>query len=205
MIIANPLLTLSDFRFSGTSKYPHAGRTVRLGAGQSISGAGWLSPVEANFTETTLGAGTRGSISLNNFYVAKQNLVNEKIWHWTNGSWTLNNTGEQQPDDPDATFITFNANPAEVSFYDSPGFMPFHFFSMPADVSRVCALQNFSLWINVSQSYSRGAFQAASDVPWHHVLCLGKSESGWQVVASQSFVGRGEFRLNIPLWDGLWH
>lgn len=205
MIIANPLLTLSDFRFSGTSKYPHAGQTVRLGVGQLISVAGWLSPVEANFTETTEGAGTRGSTSLNNFYVARQNLVNEKLWHWTNGSWTLNSNTGQQPDDPDPALITFNASPAEVSFYDSPGFMPFHFFSMPPTITRVCALQNFSLWINVSPRHSRGSFQAASDVLWHHVLCLEKSDSGWQVVTAQSFLGRGEFRMNLPLWDGLWH
>ena len=205
MIIANPLLTLSDFRFSGTSKYPHAGQNVRLGVGQSVSVAGWLSPVEANFTETTLGASTRGSVSLNQFYVARQNLVNEKLWHWTNGSWTLNSNGGQQPDDPDPAFITFNASPAEVSFYDSPGFMPFHFFRMPAEVSRVCALQNFSLWINVSPSHSRGSFQAASDVLWHHVMCLEKIESSWQVVTSQSILGRGEFRMNLPMWNGLWN
>ena len=205
MIIANPLLTLSDFRFSGTSKYPHAGQTVRLGVGQSVSVAGWLSPVEANFAETALGASTRGSVSLNNFYVVRQNLVNEKLWHWTNGSWALNNSGGQQTDDPDPAFITFNARPAEVSFYDSPGFMPFHFFSMPADVSRVCALQNFSLFINVSPGYSRGAFQAASDVLWHHLICLEKIESSWQVVTAQSFLGRGEFRLSLPLWNGLWN
>ncbi len=205
MIIANPLLTLSDFRFSGTSKYQHVGQTVRLGVGQSISVAGWLSPVEANFAETTLGASTRGSIALSNFYVARQNLVNEKIWHWTNGSWTSHSNTGQQPDDPDPTFITFNPRPAEVSFYDSPGFMPFHFFSMPPEISRVCALQNFSLFINVSPSHSRGAFQAASDVLWHHVLCLEKTGASWQVVAAQSFLGRGEFRMNLPLWNGLWN
>jgi hypothetical protein len=205
MIIANPLLMLSEFRFSGTSKYPHAGRTVRLGAGQSVSVAGWLSPVEANFTETALGASTRGSIALNNFYVVRQNLVNEKIWHWTDGNWTMHGSTAQQPDDPDAAFITFNPRPAEVSFYDSPGFMPFHFFSMPPEITRVCALQNFSLWINVSPRHSHGTFQAASNEVWHHVLCLEKNESGWQFVSSQSFLGRGEFIMNLPLWNGLWN
>lgn len=49
MNIVNPFLTLIDFRFSKRSKYQHNGQFVRLGVGQSLSGAGWLSPVEANY------------------------------------------------------------------------------------------------------------------------------------------------------------
>jgi hypothetical protein len=206
MIIVNPFLTLSEFRFSGMSRYRHNGQIVQLGVGRSQTAVGWLSPVEANFSETSEGRSTRGSNTVERFYVAKQNLINEKLWHWTEsggrpGSWSLENSTGQRPDDPDPSFITFNSSPAEVSFYDSPGFMVFQFMTISPDVTRVCALQNFSLWIAVNPSLSRGHFQASSNVLWHHLLCLEKSGSRWQVVTSQSLLGNGELRLTNPLWN----
>lgn len=188
------------------SKYPHNGQVVRLGPGQSQSGAGWLSPVEANFAETVEGRRTRGSIPIQRFYTPRQNLINEKLWHWTEtgegqGSWSLESQTGISSDDPDPSFITYNRRPAEVSFYDSPGFTTLKFFNISPDVKRVCALQNFSLWIAVSSRHSRGNFQASSNFPWYHLLCMEKNDSRWQVVANQSLLGRGELRLTDPLWN----
>ena len=131
MIIANPLLNLSEFRKKGFSRYRHGGQVVPLGIGKSLV-LGWGSPVEFNFSETANGRSTRGSISLNRFYVAKQNVIDEKVWHWTptrgqSGNWKLEDSSMNLPDDPDPALVSFNAHPAEISFYDSPGFLVQYF------------------------------------------------------------------------------
>ena len=208
MIIANPLLNMSEFRKQGVSRYRHGGQVVRLGIGEN-RGWGWSSPVEVNFSETSDGRSTRGSTALNRFYVAKQNLINEKLWYWTPtrgptgsqaGSWSLESSRVNVPDDPDPAVVSFNTRPAEVSFLDSPGFPVHNFFRIAQTVQRVCAVQNFRLSIEVHRTYSRGTFQAASDVLWHHCLCLQKAGSSWTVVRNQSLIGRGELRLSSPMW-----
>ena len=205
MIIANPLLNLSEFRKQGVSRYRHGGQVVRLGIGEN-RGLGWSSPVEVNFSETSNGRSIRGSTILNRFYLAKQNLINEKLWYWTptgsqTGSWSLERSPRSNlPDDPDPALVSFNTQPAEVSFLDSPGFPVSHFFGIVQTVQRVCVVQNFRLWIEVHRTYSRGSFQAASDELWHHCLCLQKMGSSWRVVSNQSLIGRGELRLTSPMW-----
>ena len=204
MIIANPLLNLSEFRKQGVSRYRHGGQVVRLGIGEN-RGWGWSSPVEINFSETANGRSTRGATALNRFYVAKQNVINDKLWHWTptrgqTGNWRLESSRMNLPDDPDPALVSFNTRPAEISFLDSPGLLVQHFFRIAPAVQRVCAVQNFRLWIEVHRTHSRGTFQAASDVLWHHCLCLQRAGSTWDVVRNQSLIGRGELRLSSPMW-----
>lgn len=209
MVIVNPLLDLAEFRQEGDSRYRHGGLVVRLGVGENTA-FGWSSPVEVNFSETSEGQSTRGSIALNRFYVARQELTNEQLWYWTPtrgpagrqaGSWNLESSRLNIPDDPDPAVVSFNTRPAVVSFFDSPGFPVSHFFRIAQAVERVCAVQNFRLWIAVHRNYSRGAFQAASDVLWHHCLSLQKTRSSWAVVRNQSLIGRGELRLSSPMWN----
>lgn len=204
MIIVNPLLNLSEFRTQGISRYRHGGQVVHLGIGANL-GWGWSSPVEVNFSETAEGQSARGSTALNRFYVARQIVVNEKLWYWTRtpsptSSWRLESTRVNLPDDPNPALVSFNTRPAEVSFFDSPGYPVHHFFRIAPAVQRVCAVQNFRLWIEVERAYSRGTFQAASDFLWHHCLCLRKAGSTWEVVRDQSLLGRGELRLALPMW-----
>ena len=205
MIIANPLLRLSDFRMRGISRYRHGGQIVHLGIGEN-RGWGWSSPVEANFSETSAGRDARGSTPMDRFYVVRQRLVVEKQWYWVQSPgqpdrWNLQSTQANLPDDPDSTLVTISAMPAVVSFIDSPGFPVHNFFRIQESVLRVCALQNFRLWIEVSSTYSRGNFQAASDELWHHLLCLQRTTDSWQVVRNQSLLGRGELVLASPLWQ----
>lgn len=209
MIVSNPLLNMSEFLEQGFSRNTHNGALVRLGAGRNRA-LGWSSPVEINFSETTNGRSTRGSIALNRFYVAKQDLINEKLWYWTPnrnsiggqaGSWSLERSSGNASDDPDPMLISYNTQRAEVSFLDSPGFPVQHFFNIDQTVQRVYLVQNFRQWIEVNRTFSSGTFQAANDVLWHHCLGLLKAGSRWTVVTNQSLLGRGELRLSSPMWS----
>jgi len=199
---------MSEFRKQGVSRYRHGGQVVHLGIGENRA-LGWSSPVEVNFSETADGRSTRDSIALSKFYVAKQNLINEKLWYWIPArrptgsqteSWSLESSRLNLTDDPDPALVSFNTRPAEVSFLDSPGFPVHHFFRIAQAVQRVYTVQNFRLWIEVHRTYSRGIFQAASDVLWHHCFCLQRAGSTWEVVRNQSLIGRGELRLLSPMW-----
>lgn len=200
MSLANPLVELSEFRFSGKSKNLHYGQRIDLGVGSSATGVGWLSPVEANFRETTDGRKVRGRHAVKEFYVARQNLASEQVWHGRSGFWTLKSSAGKLTDNPNRAVVTFNENPAEISFYDSPGFIVFNLFGLSADITRVCTLQNFSLWISVEPRFTKGSFSASSQIAWYHLLCLEKSESGWQVVTKESSLGRGFGSMEHPLW-----
>ena len=202
VIVDNPMLSLSEFRTNGRCRHPHGGDRPRLGIGQN-RGLGWSSPVEANFVETTEGRSARGTARAPRFYRVRQDLVRETTWQWTHhgsgrGTWRLTSADNNQQDNPDPTLVTFNTTPVGVSFFDSPGFPVMYFLSVAPDVHRVCALQNFRLWVEVVNRPEQGSFQAASDVLWHHLLCLNRVGTSWTVEASQSMLGRGELRLASP-------
>lgn len=200
MQIANPLVELSEFRFSGKSKHLHYGQRIDLGVGSSVTGVGWLSPIEANFRETSDGRKTRGRHAVKDYYVARQNLVSEKVWHGTKDAWNLKSSSGKDTDNPNRAVVSFSENPAEISFYDSPGFVVPNLFGVGEDVTRLCTIQNFSLWISVDPQFTKGSFPASSHVAWYHLLCLEKSESKWQVVHSKSSVGRGHGAMDQPMW-----
>jgi hypothetical protein len=205
MDISNPFLRLQEFRTTGTSRYPHGGAIFTLGAGAGTA-MGFVSPMEVNFEETELGRSTRGRIPLRQFYTVRQVVLYERLWHWrgesaAQGSWhQIMETG-RQADDP-VIAPHFPDRPAGVSFLDSPGIM---FSSVSAagrqGAHRICLLQNFDLWVEVSGRYATGRFQAASNVIWFNLLCLERVDAIlWRVRQNQSLLGRGEMRMARPMW-----
>jgi len=205
MIVSNPLLNITEFRTSGPSAFRHGGSIVSLGVGSNYTFAGIMSSVEANFSETAGGRQTRGSIPTSRFYVVRQELLDEKQWHGTakpsgGFSWSLHASRSHLPDDPDSALVTYQNSPAVVSFLDSPGVPLTYLADLPAGVTRLCAVQNFRLFAVVSPGHSRGIFQAASDFLWHHMMCLEKRASNWEISRNNSLLGRGELRLAAPLW-----
>jgi hypothetical protein len=186
-------LVVTEIRTTGHSRYRHGGSTVPLGIGSTRTFLLFASGLEINFSETADGRRARGLATFPGYYVARQVVIEEKSWHWiaagggTSGRWVAQPTQRNLPDDPDPALVQADGASRTLSFYDNPGVPIDYLAGLGGNVHRVCVLQNFRLWREVSRRSGGSGPRASDDVTWNHLLYLGRTSTGWKVTD-------GEFR-----------